>query len=112
MGIHACKDECGQRYQGLNQLNPVSKKTVENSRGVVIIHNNEICDARYSKSCGGLTENCENVWNMEPKAYLRNVFDGPDKDTKVDWENWFTHYPNTFCSPQFLSENNLSKFLG
>ena len=112
LGIDACNDDCCQRYQGLNQLNPVSKKTVENSRGVVIIHNNEICDARYSKSCGGLTENCENVWNMEPKAYLRNVFDGPDKDTKVDWENWFTHYPNTFCSPQFLSEKNLSKFLG
>ena len=112
LGIDACNDDCCQRYQGLSQLSSVSKKTVENSRGVVITHNSEICDARYSKSCGGLTENCENVWNMEPRPYLKNVFDGPDKYTKVDWENWFTHCPNTFCSPQFLSENNLSKFLG
>ena len=112
LGIDACNDDCCQRYQGLSQLSPVSKKTVENSRGVVITHNSEICDARYSKSCGGLTENCENVWNMEPRPYLKNVFDGPAKYTKVDWENWFTHCPNTFCSPQFLSENNLSKFLG
>ena len=112
LGIDACNDDCCQRYQGMSQLSPASKKTVENSRGVVITHNSEICDARYSKSCGGLTENCENVWNMEPRPYLKNVFDGPDKYTKVDWENWFTHYPNTFCSPHYLSEKNLSKFLG
>ena len=112
LGIDACNDDCCQRYQGLSQLSPSSKKTVENSRGVVITHNSEICDARYSKSCGGLTENCENVWNMKPRSYLKNIFDGPDKYTKVDWENWFTHYPNTFCSPHYLSEKNLSNFLG
>ena len=62
LGIDACNDDCCQRYQGLGQLNQVSKKTVENSRGMVMIHENKICDARYSKSCGGKTENCENVW--------------------------------------------------
>lgn len=112
LGIDACNDDCCQRYQGLDQLNPFSKKIVEKSCGVVMIYNNEICDARYSKSCGGLTENCENVWNMDPKPYLRNIFDGPNKYTKIDWENWFSHCPNTFCSPQYLSEKNLSKFLG
>ena len=112
LGIDACNDDCCQRYQGLGQLNQVSKKTVENSRGMVMIHENKICDARYSKSCGGKTENCENVWDMEPQPYLKSVHDGPDKDTKVDWENWFSHSQNTFCSRQFINENHLSNFLG
>ena len=89
-----------------------SKSAAENSRGKVLIYDNEICDARYSKSCGGITENAENVWDMAPVHYLSSVYDGPTKNKDINWDNWFTRKPETYCSPTFLDEQELHKYLG
>ena len=112
LGIDACNDDCCQRYQGIEQHNSHSLGAIKKTQGIVLTYGNEICDARYSKSCGGITENCENVWEMEPKPYLKSIFDGMDNDQKVDWGKWITQSPNTFCSPKFIDENSLIKFLG
>lgn len=112
LGIDACNDDCCQRYQGTGQQTKQSCETVKKSHGTVLTYGNEICDARYSKSCGGFTENCENVWDMKPKPYLKSIFDGKNEDKKVDWEKWITQSPYTFCSPQYIDEKSLSNYLG
>ena len=112
LGIDACNDDCCQRYQGIEQQNLHSLETVKTTHGLVLTHGNNICDARYSKSCGGFTENCENVWDMEPKPYLKSILDGMDKYHKVDWEKWITQSPHTFCSPKFMNEKPISNYLG
>ena len=110
--IDACNDDCCQRYHGLSQMTESSKSAAENSRGKVLIYDNEICDARYSKSCGGITENAENIWDMAPVHYLSSVYDGPTKNKDINWDNWFTRKPETYCSPTFLDEHELHKYLG
>ncbi|MCH7612032.1 MAG: SpoIID/LytB domain-containing protein [Candidatus Marinimicrobia bacterium] len=112
LGIDACSDDCCQRYQGLGQMTETSKHAVNNSRGQVLIYENEICDARYSKSCGGITESAENVWDMPITPYLTSVYDGPETDIKIGWDKLFTDNPKTFCSPAFVDENELHQYLG
>ena len=75
LNIDACNDDCCQRYQGIANLNRESIKAAKNTKGVILVHNNKVCDTRYSKSCGGITENNENVWNTVAKAYLRSIVD-------------------------------------
>ncbi len=110
--IDVCNDDCCQRYQGLGQMTDLSKTATENSRGIVLLYDNKICDARYSKSCGGISESAENVWDMPPTPYLTSVYDGPVTDNEIDWDNWFTKNPDTFCSPAFVDESNLQQYLG
>jgi len=110
--LDACNDDCCQRYQGISQQSIQSIKTVEKTCGQVLTFDNKICDARYSKSCGGITENCENVWNMAPKPYLKSVFDGQNRLQTVDWDCWLSEPQNSFCSPKYIDEKYLTKFLG
>ena len=112
LGLDACNDDCCQRYQGLTQMTDSSMKAANDSRGIFLIHDDQICDARYSKSCGGITESAHQVWDMKPTPYLSSVYDGPENDPDIHWDNWFVDYPKTFCSPSFVNENDLQKYLG
>ncbi len=112
LGIDACNDDCCQRYQGTAQITSESKSACNATSGTVLLFENEICDARYSKSCGGLTENAEIVWEMNPQPYLTSVYDGPENTEQVDWQNWFKKAPKTFCGPSFIDESELHQFLG
>ncbi|MFQ6677034.1 MAG: SpoIID/LytB domain-containing protein [Fidelibacterota bacterium] len=112
LGLDACNDDCCQRYQGLGQMTEISIKAANDSKGIFLIHDNQICDARYSKSCGGITEGAEYVWDMEPKPYLTSVYDGPETDVNIDWDQWFDDRPNTFCSPTYANEMDLHAYLG
>ena len=53
--------------------------SIKKTFGHFLVYDNQICDTRYSKSCGGISENNENVWHESPKPYLRAVFDGSSK---------------------------------
>lgn len=112
LNLDACNDDCCQRYQGLSQMTDASIKATNDSRGIVLSYDNQICDARYSKSCGGLTENAENVWDMPSTPYLTSIYDGPDTKNEIDWDNWFTNHPKVFCGSNFANENELHKYLG
>ena len=112
LNLDACNDDCCQRYQGLSQMTDASKKAANDSRGIVLLYNNQICDARYSKSCGGISESAEHVWDMPQTPYLTSVFDGPNSENEINWDNWFTHTPNVYCGPNFAPENELYKYLG
>ena len=117
LNLDACNDDCCQRYQGITNLNQESIKAANNTRGIVLIHNGMICDARYSKSCGGITENNNNVWDMDSKPYLCSVYDGKaskeyDVSSDLSFRKWLSNETSSYCSPNFITEKNLDKFLG
>lgn len=112
LGIDACNDDCCQRYQGMDQMTSESKAVCNSTSGKVLLYNDEICDARYSKSCGGLTENAENIWDMDFKPYLTSIYDSPEKKIQVDWQHWYRAAPDVFCSPSYVDESELHKYLG
>jgi SpoIID/LytB domain protein len=53
------------------------------TRGVFLVYDNEICDARYSKSCGGISEAFENSWEDIPVPYLRPISDAPFEHPRI-----------------------------
>jgi len=117
LGLDACNDDCCQRYQGTDFITDAAQEAVNKTIGQVLIFNDHICDARYSKSCGGISENNENVWEMEPKPYLRSIFDGDQIETptfksKSNLKKWMTNNQNCYCSSKFVQNNNLNKYLG
>ena len=66
-----CADDHCQRYQGnTKQSSPVVEEAINETRGQVLTYDNEICDARFSKCCGGQTEEFQYCWEDTPKPYL------------------------------------------
>ena len=71
-----CADDHCQRYQGItNAANPHVINAVKATRGQVLAYNGEICDARFSKCCGGITEEYQYCWENISKPYLVSVHD-------------------------------------
>ncbi len=114
--FHVCADDHCQRYQGLSRAStPAVRKAVDATAGMVLTHEGGICDARYSKCCGGITELFENVWEAVRHPYLTKVTDNhrppPGFDTVLDTEEkagaWITNSPEAFCNtadPEVLSQ--------
>jgi len=119
-GFDVCNDDCCQRYQGTTHLSDQSIKGAMNTYGQVLMYHGQICDARYSKSCGGVMETFENIWEETPIDYMQAIPDAPkdfqnpylplDNEKKV--VEWIKSVPNTFCSPHSISERELKKYLG
>jgi SpoIID/LytB domain protein len=105
-----CADDHCQRYQGITKvLSDNAQKAVDATRGQVLMYNNEICDARFSKCCGGFSEDFENAWQALTIPYLSSVRDAVNKDNKIDPElsDYYTSSPEAFCNtsaPEVLSQ--------
>lgn len=65
-----CADDHCQRYQGIVNVNPMVCRAVEETCGEVLMYDDEVCDTRFSKCCGGMMEEFQNCWQDEPKAYI------------------------------------------
>lgn len=66
-----CADDHCQRYQGVGRIdNPNVLQAIRDTRGEVLAHDGAICDARYSKCCGGVTEDFRAAWGDEHVPYL------------------------------------------
>ncbi|MBP5344647.1 MAG: DUF4922 domain-containing protein [Bacteroidales bacterium] len=78
-----CADDHCQRYQGITrQVSPLVAQAIDETRGMVLVdENGEICDARFSKCCGGKSELFSTCWQDEDFHYLQPV-DDPWCDTK------------------------------
>ncbi len=102
-----CADDHCQRYQGVTKIQAHNaEKAVQETRGYVLMYNDKICDARYSKSCGGVTETFENVWEEVEHPYLQKITDykfdpdgfNTDLIDEEDAVKWITNSPSAFCN--------------
>ena len=101
-----CADDHCQRYQGITKIHAEeAMKVVEQTAGEVLMFKNKICDARFSKCCGGVSENFENVWEPVRHRYLTKVVDSEFGDTtcvdlrvEEEAENWIRNKPHAFCN--------------
>lgn len=101
-----CADDHCQRYQGITRLVAHNAQdAVLFTRGLVLKYDDKICDARFSKSCGGVSEAFENVWEPEKHPYLTSVVDnkyepeGFDLNLRNDdaAKKWILENPPAFC---------------
>ncbi|MCP5061548.1 MAG: SpoIID/LytB domain-containing protein [Ignavibacteriae bacterium] len=102
-----CADDHCQRYQGITKLHAHNaEKAVVETTGSVLMYDDKICDARFSKSCGGITESFENVWEEIKHPYLQKIVDykfEPDGyETDLTSEDaartWISNSPKAFCN--------------
>ena len=71
-----CADDHCQRYQGITkQTSKAVEQALKATRGRILCYGDEICDARFSKCCGGVTEEFQYCWEDTPKPYLISVED-------------------------------------
>jgi len=104
-----CADDHCQRYQGISKaFSQQAHEAVRDTRGVALIYEDEICDARYSKSCGGMTEIFSAAWEAKDVPYLASVYDGAGEialyemplTTEANAEAWITSSPAAYCNTQ------------
>jgi SpoIID/LytB domain protein len=77
-----CADDHCQRYHGIGRIkSPEAGRAVRETRGKVLVFDEKICDTRYSKCCGGVTEDFRVAWSDEEIPYLVPVPDGPAMET-------------------------------
>lgn len=101
-----CADDHCQRYQGITRgLSSEIEDIVNATRGIVITYDDKICDARFSKCCGGVTEEFEHCWEPVHHEYLKavrdNVDDGkriPDLSDEFEAERWIRTKPISYCN--------------
>ncbi len=102
-----CADDHCQRYQGVTKVTTaIAKKAVEETSGIVLISEDKILDARFSKSCGGISESFENVWEPVKYKSLSAVFDYKYEvdNYKTDFSfednavKWIKGNPPAFCN--------------
>ncbi|MDZ7269435.1 MAG: SpoIID/LytB domain-containing protein [candidate division KSB1 bacterium] len=98
-----CADDHCQRYQGVTKIiTPAAAAAVQDTAGVFLVYENEICDARFSKACGGLSENFENAWEDTPVPYLQCIADArqphPPLRSEAEAEQWILSQPEAFCN--------------
>ena len=71
-----CADDHCQRYQGIpKESGGKAEEAISETRGQVLTYGNDICDARFSKCCGGVTEEFQYCWEDTPKPYLISIHD-------------------------------------
>ncbi|MBR5061340.1 MAG: DUF4922 domain-containing protein [Prevotella sp.] len=98
-----CADDHCQRYQGITkQTEPKVAAAVRATRGQVLLSEGEICDARFSKCCGGVTEEYQYCWENISKPYLLSVRDGNGDFSDLTQEDaaraWILDTPEAFCN--------------
>jgi len=109
-----CADDHCQRYQGTQKIvSAQAEEAVRNTLGTVLTHHNEICDARYSKACGGLTEDFDTAWEDRRVPYLTSIADAPVPHPPIGTEEeaarWILSSPVAYCHTE--DEGLLDKIL-
>jgi stage II sporulation protein D len=100
-----CADDHCQRYQGISQIISANvDAAIQATHGVFLVYGNEICDARYHKTCGGRTEIFATAWEDKSLPYLQSVTDYSAAHSPVNSEDetrrWLTTEPSAYCNTQ------------
>lgn len=100
-----CADDHCQRYQGITRaINPNVARAVEATRGIVLKYDGKVCDARFSKCCGGVTERFSACWEDVDYGYLKAFRDCdgdsrlPQLTTEEGVRAWIESVPPSYCS--------------
>lgn len=102
-----CADDHCQRYQGITKAtSPMVFDVIQQTFGLVLTSGGELCDARYSKSCGGMTESFDAAWADEKFPYLAVAYDGENFPAEfalplteeTNAERWIRQSPPAFCN--------------
>ncbi|MDR1259018.1 MAG: SpoIID/LytB domain-containing protein [Tannerellaceae bacterium] len=99
-----CADDHCQRYQGITRASTqLVAEATGLTRGEILVNNGAICDTRFSKCCGGITERFENVWEPTLHSYLTALRDSPDTNlpdltTEAEAARWICSSPESFCN--------------
>ena len=100
-----CADDHCQRYQGISRTNNRSaEEAVQETEGEVLTYGGNLCDTRFSKCCGGITEEFEFCWDNEHFPYLSSVRDTkkheplPDLTKEEEAAKWIKSSPDSFCN--------------
>ena len=109
-----CADDHCQRYQGITkETSPHVAEAIRQTRGQILMDGDDICDARFSKCCGGVTEEFQYCWEDTPKNYLssvRDIIQGvksvgsaapaplPSLQDEAAAEAWIRSNPPAFCN--------------
>ncbi len=97
--FEVCADDHCQRYQGTTKaVSPAVADAIRSTSGEMLFFGGAICDARFSKCCGGLTERYQTAWDDQEIPYLTSVFDGPPQPGASDPEKWIRSNPAAFCN--------------
>lgn len=110
-----CADDHCQRYQGITKAaNKHVVEAIQQTAGELLIRHGEICDARYSKCCGGAVEEFQYCWENIKKPYLQALPDTlpdttplPDLTDETVARQWILSSPDAFCNttdPKVLSQ--------
>ena len=106
-----CADDHCQRYQGITkETSHHVAEAIKSTKGQILVYDDDICDARFSKCCGGVSEEFQYCWEDTPKPYLIAVRDteagmadgsnAPDLSDEAAAEKWIRSAPDSFCNTQ------------
>ena len=104
VNFDVCADDHCQRYQGITRESTATvRDAIKATWGQVLTYDGTLCDARFSKCCGGVTEKFENCWEPVPHSYLTALRDGetpayPDLTDEREAEQWIRTSPEAFCN--------------
>ena len=98
-----CSDDHCQRYQGTTKiLSEQAEEAIRETHGMAITYQDEICDARYSKACGGLTEEFDTAWDDKRIPYLESISDASISHhlirTEEEARRWILSEPEAYCN--------------
>ena len=109
-----CADDHCQRYQGITkETSPHVAEAIRQTKGQILMDGDDICDARFSKCCGGVTEEFQYCWEDTPKNYLSSVRDiiqgvksvgsaapapQPSLQDEAAADAWIRSNPPAFCN--------------
>lgn len=109
VNFDVCADDHCQRYQGITRASEnleTVKQVIKETRGQILQSEGKICDARFSKCCGGIVEEFQNCWEDIKFPYLRklrdseNTQDIPDLTIETEAIEWIDSRPTAFCNTQ------------
>lgn len=114
LGIDFCNDDSSQRYQGTTYLTDFAIEAARRTENEVVVYENKVIDARYSKNCGGVMEEFDFIWGGKPEPYFVPKWDGPEQlpgFADDDLENMFA-YEDAYCSHNRFENVDLLGMLG
>lgn len=105
VNFDVCADDHCQRYQGLTRASTQKvRDAIAATWGEVLTYNNKICDARFSKCCGGGVEEFQYCWEDVKYPYLvklrdsKSTTDLPDLRVEENAQKWILEKPDAFCN--------------